>query len=174
MSSRARTLELSASQRLLLDSIVEGAMTEPSVVARTLAESPIRLSAEVLSTKRVPADSGVSYGHTYRTKVETTLALVSIGYGYGIPRKAGNRADVTWWDPQRLRAVRLPIVGRVAMDVLVVDAGDTGVVAAERCVLFGDPRVGEISLVEWSKTIAEDPVSLVCALDSRVLRAERP
>ena len=46
--------------------------------------------ARVLLTKRVPAGQGVSYGHTYRTDRETTLALVPLGYADGVPRAASN------------------------------------------------------------------------------------
>lgn len=181
MSSSARTLELSSSQRQLLQSLsiragsgLDGLESPNGLDALdgALSQPPLRLSAEVLSVKRVPADSGVSYGHSYRTDSETTLALVSIGYGHGIPRKAGNRASVTWWDSSTSESVVLPIVGRVAMDVLVVDAGNVAVVAGDLMVLFGDPERGEISLEDFSASIGENPASVVGALDSRVTRVE--
>lgn len=180
MSSSARTLEISTVQGQLCADLVSTS-TRPSsgsvdhdTPEAFLAQPAVRLSAEVLSIKRVPAGSGVSYGHSYRTTAETTLILVSIGYGHGVPRKAGNRAQATWWDSSASQTIRLPIVGRVAMDVLVVDAGDTPVCAGDRVVLFGDPAVGEISLAEWSMSVAEDSVAIVCALDPRVHRVEHP
>jgi alanine racemase len=54
----------------------------------------MQLSAEIVSVKRVPSDSGVSYGYTYRTPAETTLALVPLGYADGIPRSASSAAPV--------------------------------------------------------------------------------
>jgi alanine racemase len=191
MSSAARTLELSTEQRRLLESLcavgvgvgvdvdVDGAVDSVDAVGAvdaveaSLAQPPIRLSAEVLSTKRVAAGAGVSYGHTFHTPTATTLALVSIGYGHGIPRKAGNRAQVTWWDSSASQSVRFPIVGRVAMDVLVIDVGDSPLRSGESVVLFGDPRVGEIDLHEWAMTVGENPVTIVGALNSRVTRLER-
>ncbi|HEU4807412.1 MAG TPA: alanine racemase C-terminal domain-containing protein [Homoserinimonas sp.] len=163
MSFSARTLHLSAHQFDLLDS----GMVDDEIVAnllQSLPMSPPRLEAEVLATKRVGAGAGVSYGHTYRTSTTSTLALVAIGYGHGIPRKAGNRASVTWGGQ------RMPIVGRVAMDVLVVDAGDATVTAGETVVFFGDPASAELSLAEWSQSVGEHPFSLLACLDDRVSR----
>lgn len=163
MSFSARTLALSAQQvQLLRAPAADDSVNE---FLRSLQERPPRLSAEVLATKRVPAGAGVSYGHTFRTPAPTTLALVAIGYGHGIPRKAGNRASVTWGHGQRL-----PIVGRVAMDVLVVDAGDAPVRPGETVVFFGDPAAADIPLTEWSGSVGEHPFSILSCLDERVAR----
>ena len=62
---------------------------------RTSAElgvTPVmRVSGRIAQTKRVPPGTGVSYGYTYRTPQETTLALVPLGYADGVPRAASNR-----------------------------------------------------------------------------------
>lgn len=128
---------------------------------------PVRLLVEVISTKSVPAGSGVSYGHTYVTASETVLARVAIGYGHGLPRKAGNRAAVTCGTSRR---PRLPIVGRVAMDEFVVDVGEAAVAPGDSVVVFGDARRGEISLREWASSIGESPVSVAACLDGRTQR----
>ena len=89
------------------------------------------LRGTVALTKRVPADYGVSYGLTYRTTSETTLALVPLGYADGIPRAASSVGEV--W----LRGRRRRIAGRVAMDQVVVDCGDDPVEAGDDVVVFG-------------------------------------
>jgi alanine racemase len=163
VSFSARTLHLSAEQLAVLatapvtDEIVD-------TLSATLSAHPPRLEAEVLAVKRVGAGAGVSYGHTFRTTAETSLALVAIGYGHGLPRKAGNRASVTW------TGQRMPIVGRVAMDVLVVEAGDLPLTAGARVVVFGAPESGETPLAEWSASVAENPFSVLACLDHRVTR----
>ena len=50
--------------------------------------------ARVMLTKRVPAGTGVSYGHTYHTQQETTLAVVPLGYADGVPRHASGRGQI--------------------------------------------------------------------------------
>ena len=84
------------------------------------------LRGTVALTKRVPAGYGVSYGLTYRTTAETTLALVPLGYADGIPRAASSVGEVL------LAGRRRRIAGRVAMDQFVVDCGDDPVAAGDR------------------------------------------
>ncbi len=98
----------------------------------------MELGAEIVSVKRVPADSGVSYGFTYRTNPErdTTVVLVPLGYADGIPRSASSAAPV-WINGKTYR-----ISGRVAMDQFVVDVGDDEVAVGNRAILFGDAGSG--------------------------------
>ncbi len=78
----------------------------------------MELAASVASVKRVPAGSGVSYGHDYVTSAETSLALIPLGYGDGIPRHASSSGPIS------INGTRYVIAGRVAMDQVIVDVGD--------------------------------------------------
>src|SRR2546429_3696894 len=73
--------------------------------------------AKVLVAKRVGAGEGVSYGHTYTTVRDTTLAVVPLGYGDGVPRHGSNTGPV--WLAGRRRTV----AGRVCMDQIVGGCG---------------------------------------------------
>ena len=68
--------------------------------------------------KRVPGGHGVSYGHRYVTSGDTTLALVPVGYGDGIPRHASGTGPVLVGGKWRT------VAGRVAMDQFVNFNGD--------------------------------------------------
>jgi alanine racemase len=123
------------------------------------------LTAPVVSTKRVPAGQGVSYGLTYRTGGESTLALVPLGYADGIPRIAGGRASV--W----LNGRRYPIAGRIAMDQFVIDVGDDPVQPGDEVVVFGEGDRGEPTAEEWAgwaETIGDEIVARVGARVERV------
>ena len=100
--------------------------------------------ARVPLTKRVPAGQGVSYGHTYTTTGETTLALVPLGYADGVPRAASNIG------PVRLAGANRRIAGRVCMDQIVVDCGDDEVAAGDVAVLFGPGDDGEPTADDWA------------------------
>jgi alanine racemase len=100
--------------------------------------------AQVAHTKRVPAGAGVSYGHTYTTERETTLALVPVGYADGIPRVMGNRAPVLAAGAQR------HIAGRVCMDQFVLDVGDDAIAAGDDVVLWGAGDGGEPTAQQWA------------------------
>ena len=89
------------------------------------------LRANAVLTKRVPAGSGVSYGHRYVTPRETTLALVPLGYADGVPRSATNTAEVF------VGGRRRRIAGTVCMDQFVLDVEDDPIHAGDDVVLFG-------------------------------------
>ncbi len=137
--------------------------------APTLAlRAAMELSAEVVSVKRVPAGSGVSYGYTHRTTAESTLALVPLGYADGIPRQASSRGPV-WINGRGYR-----VSGRIAMDQLVVDVGDDPVRVGDRAFLFGDPAAGLPSVDEWAAAADTINYEIVTRIGPRVTRSYAP
>jgi len=122
------------------------------------------LRSRVALVKRVQADSGVSYGHTYVTSRETTLALIPVGYGDGIPRHASGRGPVL------LSGRRYVVAGRVCMDQLVVDIGDAPAAAGDAVVLFGRPDEGEPTAHDWAQAADTIGYEIVTRLGSRVPR----
>ncbi|BCJ44349.1 alanine racemase [Actinoplanes ianthinogenes] len=100
--------------------------------------------ARVTLTKRVPAGQGVSYGLTYHTAAETTLAVVPLGYGDGVPRHASSAG------PVRIGDVTARIAGRVCMDQVVVDVGDAPVTAGDVATLFGPGDDGGPTADDWA------------------------
>ncbi|MGB3910425.1 MAG: alanine racemase C-terminal domain-containing protein [Pseudolysinimonas sp.] len=122
---------------------------------------------EVVAVKKVPADSGVSYGYTYRTAQPTQLALVALGYADGVPRLASNRARVLVGD------TTFPLVGRIAMDQFVLDVGDAEVDLGMDAVLFGDPARGEPSAIDWAYWTEREQRTLTAGIASRVVRSVR-
>jgi alanine racemase len=107
--------------------------------------------ALVTQTKRVKADTGISYGYMTRTAKETTLALVPIGYAEGLPRNASGKAEVS------IKGKRYKIESRIAMDQFVIDVGDDDVVAGDEVVIFGDPAAGVPSADELA--VAADTIN---------------
>jgi alanine racemase len=103
--------------------------------------------ARVVLAKRVAEGAGVSYGHTYHTPRETTLAVVPLGYGDGVIRAAGNRA------PVRVAGANRTIAGRVCMDQIVVDCGADAVAAGDVAVLFGPGDDGEPTADVWAAAV---------------------
>lgn len=128
----------------------------------------MELAATVVSAKRVPAGTGVSYGHDYRTTAETTLALVPLGYADGIPRHASGRGPVS------IGGVTYRVAGRVAMDQFVVDVGDAPVRVGDRAVLFGDPATGVPSAEDWAAAADTINYEIVTRIGNRVPRRYLP
>ena len=103
--------------------------------------------ARVALTKRVPAGQGVSYGHTYFTSRETTLAQVPLGYADGVPRHASNIGPVSLGGKTRT------IAGRVCMDQFVLDCGDDPVAPGDVATLFGPGDDGAPTATDWADAI---------------------
>lgn len=122
------------------------------------------LCATVALVKRVGSGEGVSYGHTYVTDRETTLALVPLGYADGVPRHASNRGEVA------LNGRRYRIAGRVCMDQFVIDVGDDSVRAGDDAVLFGDPDRGQPTAHDWAQAAGTIGYEIVTRIGSRVPR----
>ncbi|MBC7725012.1 MAG: alanine racemase [Burkholderiaceae bacterium] len=122
----------------------------------------LELSAAIVSVKRVAAGTGVSYGHTYRTTAETTLALVPLGYAEGVPRQASGAGPVS------INGVTYRVAGRIAMDQFVVDVGDAPVAVGDRAVLFGDPATGVPSADDWAREAGTINYEIVTRLGGRI------
>jgi len=124
------------------------------------ADPIIQLQADVISVKRVPAGTPVSYGYEYHTPQETTLALVSVGFADGVPRSASGKGHIN------IGGQVHPIAGRIAMDQCVVDVSDTDVAVGDIATLWG----GSPTLEEWAAWSGRPSGALLSHLAPRVVR----
>jgi alanine racemase len=122
------------------------------------------LRARIALTKRVRAGEGVSYGHLYTTRDDTTVALVPLGYADGVPRDATNLG------PVQINGARFTISGRVCMDQFVVDVGDLAVAAGDFAVLFGPGHDGEPRVQDWADALGTIHYEIVTRIGPRVTR----
>lgn len=120
----------------------------------------LSLEGEVIAVKRVPAHTPVSYGYTYVTPQESTLALVALGYADGVPRSASNRARVS------IGGTRGVIAGRIAMDQFVVDLAQSTATVGETAVLWSDSS----SLADWCAATGRTAGQLTARLGWRIVR----
>ena len=125
------------------------------------------LRGRLAAVKQVPAGSSVSYGWTYTTDRETTLGLVPLGYGEGIPRHASGRLSAAF-DGRRVR-----LVGTVAMDQVVVDLGDTAAQRGDVVTLFGPGDDGEPTAEDWAAAADTIGYEIVTRIGGRVRRTYR-
>lgn len=75
----------------------------------------VRLEVGVVQTRTVPAGAEIGYGASFVAPQEMRLATIAAGYADGLPRHLSN-SGAAWFD-----GVRLPIVGRVSMDSIILD-----------------------------------------------------
>jgi alanine racemase len=125
----------------------------------------MRLRAQLVNVKQIEAGAGVSYGWTWTAEATTTVGLVPLGYGDGIPRHAGNRAWVGW------SGTRVPVRGRICMDQFVVELG-AGRVAqpGEEVIIFGSGDHGEPTAADWAAWCDTIGYEIVTRIGTRVPR----
>ncbi|MDZ8274364.1 alanine racemase C-terminal domain-containing protein [Microbacterium aquimaris] len=126
----------------------------------------MRAMSVVVSTKPLRAGEGVSYGYTHRAAADTWIGLVAGGYGQGVARALGNRASIA------VEGMMRPVVGRIAMDVCVVDLGPEGEhlsPGAEAC-LFGGDGPARHNLHAWAEATGWSPVELAGIIGASVPR----
>ncbi|HEY3511783.1 alanine racemase [Kribbella sp. NPDC051137] len=124
----------------------------------------MRLVSKLAQVRRIRAGEGVSYGHDFVAARDTTIGLVPIGYADGIPRVAGRRASVL------CHGVRMPVIGRVAMDQFVVDAGELAVEPGAPVTIFGPGTSGEPTAADWAGWAGTIPHEIYCGIGNRVPR----
>jgi alanine racemase len=128
----------------------------------------MRLASRVIRTARVPADTPVSYGATYRTARATTIATVAVGYADGYPRALSNLGAML------VRGQRHPVAGRVCMDYTMLDVDDAPLASGDEVTVFG-PGLPVEDVAAAAGTIAYE---LFCRVGRRVprvyLRGGRP
>ena len=122
------------------------------------------LKTKVVFTKRVSKGEGISYGHSYHTKKDTTIVTLPIGYGDGYPRSLSNKADVL------IAGQRFKISGKVCMDHILVDVGDARVGTGDEAVLIGASASERVGAEELARLIDTISYEIVCGIGGRVPR----
>ncbi len=108
------------------------------------------LRAPVTFVKRVARGDSVSYGATWRAPRDTVVATVRLGYADGYPRAAGNRGEAV------VHGLRVPVVGRVCMDQLMLDVGELqgSVRPGDAATLLGPDGPSAAALAEAVGTVS--------------------
>ncbi|MCA4132449.1 alanine racemase [Arthrobacter sp. M4] len=132
----------------------------PAMTVRTLLSN----------CKTVPEGQGVSYGLNYHTPSDSTLGLIPLGYADGVPRVATG-------GPVRVNGVNYPVVGRIAMDQMVIDLGPDaersagGSLIGAEAVMFGDGSDGGPTADDWARAAGTINYEIVTRISPRVPRS---
>jgi alanine racemase len=119
----------------------------------------------VVFLKTVPKGVRVSYGGTWRAQKRSRLATLPVGYADGYRRGMTGKAVVL------VKGRRVPVIGRITMDQVVIDVtGLAGLDVGEEVVLLGAQgrdRLTADDLASWAGTLSYE---ILCGLASRVPR----
>ena len=129
-------------------------------VGIALFERVMRWRTEIVRLKTLPRGAAIGYGTTFHTARESRIATLPVGYADGYRRALSNNAEVL------VRGRRVPVVGRVSMDLVTIDV--TGVEAdlGDEVVLLGD----DISAAELAAKANTISYEIFCGVTARVPR----
>ena len=117
---------------------------------------------KIVQVKTIPEGSFVGYGCSYRTMRKTVLGVLPVGYADGYDRAMGNRAYVL------VRGRRAPVIGRICMNLCMVDLTDVpGARLEDEVVLLGksgDEQISAETMAEWAGTINYEVVTRISPL----------
>ncbi len=124
----------------------------------------MNLFSRLIAIKQVSKGEAVGYGGSWVANKETLIGVVSIGYGDGYPRYAKQGTPVLIDDQ------RVPLIGRVSMDMLTVDLSDCiNIKLGDSVMLWGSGLpVEEIAV--YAETV---PYTLLCGITKRVMVYEK-
>ena len=123
------------------------------------------LKSKIIHLKRVAPGFNISYGITFQTKNHTTIATVPVGYADGFNRLLSSRGHML------IHGRRVPIVGRVCMDLTMLDVGGISKVALEdEVVVFGEQGNEAVTADEIASSLDTINYEVVSTITGRVPR----
>lgn len=140
----------------------------PPLVGHTPAmplEPVLTWKARVVFVKQLPAGSSISYGRTFTTTRLVRVATIPVGYADGYPRQLSNLGQVL------IQGFRAPVVGRVTMDMTMVDVTDLPrCEVGEEVVLIGRQGQDHMTAEEVAARAGTISYDLLCGIAHRVPR----
>lgn len=143
-----------------------GASPLPPVFGPALGLAPVMtLKSRIISVRRRAAGDRIGYGGDYRCPVAMPVGIVAIGYGDGYPR------ELATGTPVLIKGQRVPIIGRVSMDMLSVDLRTVPAAAVDDEVILWGQGLPVEEIAAAAGTI---PYTLLCGLTQRLPRRVIP
>jgi alanine racemase len=139
-------------------------------VGRDAGLKPVlTLKTRLVSLRRVPAGTGIGYGHTFTAKRDSLIAVVPIGYADGYRRALSNRGRLL------IGGRRVPVVGTVCMDMIMVDVTEVeGVRIGDEAVLIGAQGSEAVWADELAAQAGTNVYEVLTGIGPRVPRVYDP
>jgi alanine racemase len=148
--------------------LLYGLCPAPWLAERAALRPVLSWKTGITHLKTVAAGAPVSYGGTWVAPRESVIATLPIGYADGYSRAYSNRASVL------VRGRRAPIVGRVTMDMCLIDVTDVeGVAVGDDAVLLGEQGSERITAEELAGLSQTIHYEVLCGVGARVPRFTR-
>ena len=137
----------------------------PHALTRVDLRPVMSFKSRLVQVRTLPAGAPISYGRTCVTARETVVGVVPVGYGHGYSWLLSNRGHML------VGGARAPILGRVTMDLTMVDLTATPAArVGDEVVLFGEQGGETLGLEEIARGSETIPYEIMCTIGKRVTR----
>ncbi|HZM16580.1 MAG TPA: alanine racemase [Candidatus Krumholzibacteria bacterium] len=145
-----------------------GCLPYPNLATPVALRPVMSFHARLVQVRHLPARSPISYGGDVHTWRAADIGVVPVGYGHGLSRAFSGRGCMLF------RGRRVPILGRVTMDMTMVDlTGSEAPQVGEEVVLFGAQGEERISVDEIAAHTGVIGYEVLCGISKRVVRVFR-
>jgi alanine racemase len=135
--------------------------------ARAQLKPALTWKTRVVGVRTVPAGAVVGYNGTFVATEPMRLALLAVGYADGLNRRLGNRFGLL------VRGERAPLVGRISMDLAVIDVTEIDdVEAGDEVVILGSQGNRTITAFDHAEAAGTIPWEVFTRIGARVRRVE--
>ena len=141
-----------------------GIYPDPGLKETAQFEPVLSLKSRIVLVKKVRAGESVGYGREFISEHDTTIAVLPFGYSHGYPYAAWKNASVLF------KGKRYPLAGKVSMDYIAVNLGNTEAKEGDTVTLLGEDQMERITaedIAGWAGTI---PYEIVTRLNSHLPR----
>jgi alanine racemase len=133
---------------------------------RSAVEPVLTWKTRIGLIRELPEGSSISYGRTFIAPRSMRVATLTAGYADGYPRHLSNRGTSVL-----VRGWRCPLLGRVTMDLMVIDVSDIrDVTVGDEVVLLGRQNSAEITCAELARSAGTITWEIITRIGSRVRR----
>ncbi|MDP2939577.1 MAG: alanine racemase [Candidatus Omnitrophota bacterium] len=141
-----------------------GLYPKNSLISKVKLKSALSLKSRIIFVKKIPKGRTISYGATFTTLKTTVIATIPVGYNDGYLRSLSNKSEVI------IDGERYKVAGRICMDQLMVNLGDSEFKVGKVVTLLGTNKNMTISAEELSRLAKTIPYEIVCAIGNSVPR----
>ncbi len=146
-----------------------GYTSGPDSIPGITLRPAMKVTTSIVQVRAVASGEPLGYNLSYRTKRPSRIAVLPVGYAHGYPRLLSNKGKVL------IHGHHAPIVGKICMDMMLVDTTDLPLVQpGDEVVLMGEQGSELISasdIAQWAETI---PYEILCNFGLRVNRVYEP
>ncbi len=140
--------------------IVYGLFPSPKTKQIVQLKPAAEFKTKIIFLKEVSAGKSIGYGETYTTTRSTRIATLPIGYADGYSWLLSNKGEVL------VRGERAPVIGRICMDLCMIDVTHIGgVQIGDEVVLWGKQGSEMISVEEVAQKIGSIVYEVICMVD---------